>query len=328
MHPGKKDQELYFTGCWGSRGNRYRQISDFVCDNISTGTVSAKLMLDLKIGCAIWAHQGWLGDFYPSGSPTNQFLSLYGQRLRTVEVNSTFYAQPSPDTVAKWAEETPEGFEFCPKFPRTVSHAGLLLPQLDSALRFVELMQGLGNRLGPLFLQLPPTYAPQANGDLTQFLQGLQASGAELALEVRHPQWFKPQTATKLNALLTNLGIGRVLLDTRPIYECTDDPQVASERRKPKLPLQFEITAPFSFIRYISHPDQDFNHDFMATWFPYLQTWLSSGKRVYLFVHCPQEDQSPRNALYWQHQLEKYGLDIPPLLWEKIPTQAQLNLFM
>lgn len=284
-------------------------------------------MLDFKMGCAIWAHRGWLGDFYPRGSPAGQLLSLYGQRLSTVEVNSTFYALPTPATVAKWAAETPAGFEFCPKFPRLISHAGPLLPQLDTALKFVELMRGLGDRLGPIFLQLPPTYRPSQGKDLKAFLQGLQGCGSALALEVRHPDWFAPQTALRLHQFLAELGMGCVLLDTRPIYECTGDPQIHSQRKKPKLPLLPTITAPFSLIRYISHPDREFNEAFMATWLPYLQEWLMAGKRVYLFVHCPLEDHSPRNALFWQDYLTRSGLDIPPLAWVPAEPSAQLSLF-
>ncbi len=284
--------------------------------------------MNFRMGCAIWAYKGWLGDLFPTGSSPSKFLQLYSQRFTTVECNATFYSIPNPETVARWAQETPPGFEFCPKLPRSLTHEGALTPKIKAALSFIELMQGLGDRLGPIFAQLPPTYGPQSFQDLETFLTGLQDCGVPLALEVRHPQWYEPTHAAHLNELLQSLSVGRVLLDTRPIYECNDNPQLTSERRKPKLPLQPIVTAPFALIRYISHPDQAFNHSFMEYWVPYLQDWLQKGTRIYLIIHCPVEEHSPQNARYFQRLLEDKTLPVAPLPWDAIPVEPnQLSLF-
>lgn len=284
--------------------------------------------MNFRLGCAIWAYKGWIGEVFPVGSSPSKFLQLYSQRFTTVECNATFYSVPSADTVTRWAQETPEGFEFCPKLPRSITHQGALQPHIDQTLRFVELMQGLGSRLGPIFAQLPPSYGTQFFQDLEAFLGGLKGCGAPLTLEVRHPQWFQPSGAAQLNALLQSVSLGRVLLDTRPIYECEDNPQLTSERRKPRLPVQPVVTAPFAMIRYISHPDRAFNHRFMDYWVPYLQDWLQRGIRVYVVVHCPIEEHSPQNARYFQRLLENHSLSIPPLPWEQIPAEpTQLGLF-
>jgi uncharacterized protein YecE (DUF72 family) len=125
----------------------------------------------LYLGCPIWANKGWVGDFFPKGTKSGDFLHEYARRLNTVEGNTTFYAVPSPDTLARWQAETPDGFHFCPKIPRAISHAGPLRPQLDEARRFANLMRdGLAERLGPIFLQLPPRYAPKMLDDLRAFL--------------------------------------------------------------------------------------------------------------------------------------------------------------
>jgi uncharacterized protein YecE (DUF72 family) len=290
--------------------------------------MSSKPRLNFKMGCAIWAYKSWVGNLYPAGSSSTQFLHLYSQRFQTVEGNATFYAVPTPDTVARWAKETPKGFEFCPKLPRSITHNGTLFPHLEAAQRFIALMQGLGDRLGPIFAQLPPTYDPQSWIDLEAFLSGLRESGVRLALEVRHPQWFQPAMADRLNTFLHTLGMGRVLLDTRPIYKCEDDPQLTAERRKPKLPLHPVATAPFTLIRYISHPNQDFNQRFMTDWVPHLQNWLQQGDDIYLFVHCPVEVHSPQNARYFQQLLMASSLNIPPLPWDTLQQPpAQLHLF-
>jgi uncharacterized protein YecE (DUF72 family) len=293
------------------------------------------LGMSFQIGCAIWAYKGWLGTFFPTGTAPAKFLQAYSQRFITVEVNATFYSTPSPAVVQRWVQETPDGFQFCPKFPRSITHEGLLLPRVEAAKAFITLMQGLQvgqdprtDRLGPLLLQLPPRYGPQFFADLESFLGQLQALPVRIAVEVRHRQWFTPPHATRLNALLEQLSVGRVLLDTRPIYAGPDDPQLHSERKKPKLPLQPIATAPFCVIRYISHPDRQFNESFIRTWIPYLSQWIDQGKQVYLFVHCPIEEHSPDNAVFLNELLLAEGLPIPPLHWTLQPEPPQqLSLF-
>lgn len=284
------------------------------------------------LGCAIWAYKGWVGELFPTGSRASDFLKLYGQRFTTVEGNTTFYSIPDTSTVQRWAADTPPGFEFCLKLPRTITHDGPLAPHIPDTFRFIDHMSGLGDRIGPFFAQLPPHYGPQHFADLTAFLTALPRDRYEFALEVRHRDWFQPSHGDRLNQLLENLGIGRVILDTRPIYECPDDPQVASERKKPQLPLQPVVTAPFSLVRYISHPDRDFNLTYIQEWVSIIEQWQRQGTRVYLFVHCPIEARSPANARLLQSLLEKQGLAVPPLPWNLLPPEPplpteQLSLF-
>jgi len=280
------------------------------------------------LGCAVWAYKGWLGDFFPAGSRAADFLRLYSQRLTAVEINATFYGVPSRDTVTRWAAETPPGFQFCPKLPRDLTHTGLLQPSIPGALQFGQLMQGLGDRLGPIFAQLPPQYGPTMINDLSAFLSAWPRHEIPLAVEVRHPDWFCEPHAHALISLLENLGVGRVLLDTRPIYEGPDDPQIGIERRKPKLPLQPTVTAPFSLVRFISHPQRESNNSFIEKWLAYIEQWLSQGTRIYFFVHCPIEEHSPGTARYFQQRLEQRKIPIPSLPWDSIKSApTQLSLF-
>ncbi|WP_315789007.1 DUF72 domain-containing protein [Fischerella sp. JS2] len=280
------------------------------------------------IGCAVWAYKGWVGELFPPGTRPAEFLYLYSRRFTTVEGNTTFYATPNQETVARWATDTPSGFEFCLKLPRDITHNQQLQPHIPDALKFIEVMRPLGKRLGPIFAQLPPSYAPTLIDDLTAFLSAWPHTEIPLALEVRHRDWFKEPHASNLKALLEKLGVGRVLLDSRPIYTGDDDPQLQSERRKPKLPVQFSITAPFSLIRFISHPNLEINQPFMAEWVTQIQQWLQQGKRIYFFVHCPIEERSPNTARYFQKLLEQNGVKVPPLPWDNLnPPPNQLNLW-
>jgi len=279
------------------------------------------------LGCAVWAYKGWSGDLYPPGSRPADFLHLYSRRFTAVEGNTTFYAVPDRDTVARWVAETPPGFAFCPKLPRELTHQRLLRPSIPSAFDFLKHMQGLGDRLGPIFAQLPPYYGPALLDDLTAFLAAWPRPEAPLALEVRHPDWFREPHASTLTAMLERFGVGRVLLDTRPIYEGPDDPQVSTERRKPRLPLQPSVTAPFSLIRFISHPSREFNLSYLEEWAGLINRWLCQGTRIYLFVHCPVEAQSPGTARLFQQVLEQHGVPVTPLPWNTLSSPpAQLNL--
>lgn len=280
------------------------------------------------LGCAVWAYKGWVGEVYPPRSRQADFLRLYSQRLTTVEVNATFYAVPNKETVRRWVAETPPGFAFCPKLPRELTHRGLLQPSIPGALQFVELMQELGDRLSPIFMQLPPQYGPALLEDLDAFLQAWPRQTVSLAVEVRHPDWFRESSAQALNSLLASMGIGRVLLDSRPVYHSPDDPQSTPEQRKPKLPLQPVVTAPFSLVRFVSHPHQEYNLTFLYEWVRHVDQWLRQGVRTYFFVHCPVEAQSPHIARAFQHMLEQHGTPVPPLPWDALAVPpTQLSLF-
>ena len=283
--------------------------------------------MNFRLGCAIWAYKGWVGDFFPPGSRSTELLQLYSQRFTTVEGNTTFYSIPDARTVARWAAETPDSFRFCLKLPKTLTHAGLLQPQLPGVRRFIQQMSGLGDRLAPVFAQLPPSYSPAQMADLQAFLIGLPYDLAEFALEVRHPDWFKAPHNQRLNDLLTQLGMGRVLLDTRPIYESPDNPQLHSERKKPRVPLQPIVTAPFTLIRYISHPDLELNQPYLEEWAAKVDQWLQQGTQVYFFVHCPIEERSPTNARHFQHLLQQRHPQISELPWNTLEQPEQLKLF-
>ena len=210
------------------------------------------------MGCAVWAFKDWVGNFYPEKSQPTNFLRLYGERMLSVEGNTTFYSVPSAEMVQRWVENTPPEFRFCPKLPRAVTHEGPLMAHLPAALSFLDLMQGLGDRLGPIMIQLPPRYSPAAFNDLTAFLTAWPRQAAPISVEVRHLDWFGGDPALRLTDLLTRLGVGRVLLDSRTMYaretEGDIDPQLHSNRRKPNVPLKPEVTADFAIVRYISHP--------------------------------------------------------------------------
>jgi uncharacterized protein YecE (DUF72 family) len=283
----------------------------------------------LFLGLAIWGYEGWRGDLFPVGTPRADYLSLYSHYFPCVEGNTTFYATPTIATVERWASLTPAGFKFCPKLPKQVSHQGLLRPKLALAQNFFGLMQAWGDRLGPLFLQLPPRYGPLQWDDLQGFLLDWTAAiDAPIALEVRHRDWFLPRHEANLMALLEDLSVARVLLDTRPIYEAPPASLMSlppeQQDKKPNLPLRPQLTADFTLVRYVSHPELERNQAHITAWVDRLVLWLSQGITVYCFIHCPIEAQSPVIARWFQSQLAPAlahkGLAVHPLPWQPLPT--------
>jgi len=290
------------------------------------------IAMTLYLGCPIWSFKGWVGSFYPEGTKTADFLLEYARRLNTVEGNTTFYAVPAPATIQRWAEATPATFRFCPKLPRTVSHAGKLVEHLPEALQFLEVMSRLGERLGPLFLQLPPSYPPALLEDLREFLENWPPQ-TPLAVEVRHTGWFEGPHHEALDALLSEHQAARVVIDTRPIRSLRGDKilqgsvyqrLLEARLRKPNLPILPERTAPFAFLRYIGHPQFEQNATFLAEWADHLAGWLQEGADAYVFCHCPDERLDP-----WLcreiHQRVAASVPLPPLPWDEAGSSPAIQ---
>jgi len=276
--------------------------------------------MNFYVGCPIWANKDWVGDLYPAGTKPSDYLRVYARQLTTVEGNTTFYAVPARATVQHWVEETPETFRFCPKLPRTISHAGKLMDHREEAAQFLAVMSQLGTRLGPLFLQLPPRYSPAMIADLGEFLASWPAQ-AQLAVEVRHPDWFDAPHHAALQALLASHQMARVNIDTRPIRELDGDKILQSSvyerllqarEQKPNLPSVLEPTASFTFLRYIGHPQPEHNAPFLDEWADHLAEWLRAGLDTYVFCHCPDERLDPQLCREL-HQRVSARVPIPPL---------------
>ena len=163
----------------------------------------------LRIGTAGWTirreHQDRLAG---AGS----HLARYATRFNAVEINSSFYRPHRPATYARWARETPDGFSFAVKMPRTVTHNAKLKGAEELLARFLGECGALGEKLGCILIQLPPSLVFDA-GAAKQFFAGLRETYAgAAALEPRHASWFtKPA-----EAMLVRFRIARVAADPIP----------------------------------------------------------------------------------------------------------------
>lgn len=283
--------------------------------------------MTFSLGCAVWAYKGWVGEIYPAGTKSQDFLSVYASRFGAVEGNTTFYAVPDEDTLRRWADAMPPGFRFLPKVPREITHGGGLVDKLPELYRFIEHMRALGDRLGPFHLQLPPDCGPDQLPELATFLTRWPLDEAALVVELRHPGFFYEPEATQLDRLLERLGAGRVILDTRPVYQCPDDPQASATRRKPALPLRVAATSDLVMIRFVNHPERARNLPWLRAWAPQVHQWLDEGRHVYFFSHCPEEEHSPAMAAAFHALLEARGAPVEPLGWAPPPQVTQQRLF-
>ncbi len=160
----------------------------------------------LRVGTAGWSIASRYRDEFPEDG---SHLERYARRLDAVEINSSFYKPHQLKTWQRWAESTPRYFRFAVKFPKTITHEARLVG-CDALLdRFIAEVAGLGDRLGVLLMQLPPTLAYDA-GVFDAFIAGLRdRSNVPAALEPRHASWF----VSDVDARLRKQRIARVAAD-------------------------------------------------------------------------------------------------------------------
>ncbi len=152
---------------------------------------------EYRVGCSGWSYDAWVGPFYPARTKPGEYLSQYSSVFDTVEIDSTFYRVPSAEMVRSWYRSTPDGFLFCPKVPKQITHE-LKLREADVLFAsFIDVVKLLRNKLGPVLVQLPPSFTFDRDVKrLTNFLDHVP-DDIELAVEFRHNSWFNELT-TKL----------------------------------------------------------------------------------------------------------------------------------
>jgi uncharacterized protein YecE (DUF72 family) len=183
--------------------------------------------MPVLVGTSGWQYRDWRGVLYPPGLAERNWLEHYASRYGTVENNGTFYRLPAAETFAAWRAKTPAGFVMTVKASRYLTHVRRLRDPAEPVERLMRAAAGLGDRLGPVLLQLPPNLRadPGAlDACLREFARfpgaqlpgarfpGAQLPGAQLpgagppgspvrvAVELRHESWWTPETQQVLAA--------------------------------------------------------------------------------------------------------------------------------
>src|ERR1700689_2553251 len=150
-------------------------------------------MEDLRIGTSAFTAAGWENAFYPAGMKPADYLTYYATKFGTVEVDSTFYRTPSVATVNGWERKTPEGFVLAAKVPQLITHEKVLQDCDDDLKRFLETMDLMGDKLGPLLFQFG-YFNKNAFKSGAEFLARLEPllkpmpQGSRFLLEIRNTQ--------------------------------------------------------------------------------------------------------------------------------------------
>lgn len=151
-------------------------------------------MADVRLGTQGWSYSDWVGTFYPPGAKQEHYLPFYAGVFDSVELDTTFYHPPRPSFVRSWARQTPSAFRFAAKVPQRITHESRLAAMGELLGEFVRSLEPLGERMGPLLVQLPAEFQHDAGtaGVLARFLAAAP-SGARLAVEFRHASWHRPE---------------------------------------------------------------------------------------------------------------------------------------
>jgi len=234
----------------------------------------------LHLGTSGWGYKDWLGKIYEPGSKSTDFLRQYAKRFEVVEIDSTFYGTPRPTTIEKWAAVTTENFRFAPKVPQQITHEKRLQDCDDLWGEFIEVMSGLGPRLGPVVLQFDYKFtSAKFKRVLFDFLEQ-HGDEARLCVEVRHKSWLNPAFYDRLRAL----NIALVLND---LYYM------------PRLSVE---TADFVYIRLIGNrkvTGDDFSERTLDRsleldwWAGRIRAFMERGLEVYAFANNHYEGHAP-----------------------------------
>jgi uncharacterized protein YecE (DUF72 family) len=157
----------------------------------------------MLVGTSGWQYRDWRGRFYPEKLPQRLWLEHYVQHFPTVEVNNAFYRLPERKTFEQWRERTPPDFVVGVKMSRYLTHIKRLREPEEPVRRFLDRAAGLGDKLGPVLVQLPPTL--RADADALDDVLRRFPSDIRVAVEPRHTSWWTDaikSTLERYNAAL------------------------------------------------------------------------------------------------------------------------------
>jgi uncharacterized protein YecE (DUF72 family) len=161
----------------------------------------AKAEGEIRIGCSGWLYRHWRELFYPAGLPQRRWFEHYAATFDTVELNTSFYHLPKPETFDKWRAQAPLGFRYAVKAPRFITHMKKLKDCAEPVGEFIRRARHLNETLGPLLYQLPPRWGYDRER-LETFIDHLPADLVHV-FEFREKSWL----AEEVLALLDSRGI-------------------------------------------------------------------------------------------------------------------------
>lgn len=298
------------------------------------------------LGCPMWANQSWQGSLYhanktnsvvPVKNTANTFLSQYSSYFNTVEGNTTFYADPTPETVARWLAQVSHQqsdaataplhaypFQFAFKVPQRISHQGAGIQALADWLTLIAPLQ---HHIGYIHFQLSAQFTPAQLTTIAPLLQMIRAKFA-CAVEIRHPAFFdKAQHEQALHQLLRGEGCERVCFDSRALFSvpATTASLQDAQRKKPRLPVHAVALTTKPMFRFIGLDCLASNRHFYQPWLTKMLAWCQQGATPYAFFHTPDNRLAPLLAKQFATDLHALGGPWHPILQDWPTTESHSN---
>jgi uncharacterized protein YecE (DUF72 family) len=234
-----------------------------------------KMAASIFIGTSGWKYKHWDGVFYPKDLRKKDQLNYYFQQFDTVELNNSFYRQPSVEQFREWKKAVPENFLFAVKANRFFTHLKKLNVQAVDVDDFLSKCNGLEKKLGPILFQLPPSW--KVNTQRLEHFLALLPKSYRFTFEFRNDTWYSPevyQLLEKHNASFC-------------IYELDGH----------QSPLT--VTADFIYIR-LHGPGAKYQGSYtdknLQEWVNFIQDKVKEGKDVYIYFDNDQEGYAAFNA--------------------------------
>jgi uncharacterized protein YecE (DUF72 family) len=243
----------------------------------------------LYIGTSGWHYRDWKEIFYPQGVAQKRWLEHYSDSFATVESNNAFYMLPKAETFRAWAERTPGDFVMAVKANRYLTHIRRLREPQEPASRFMENAKQLGDKLGPVLLQLPPNLKI----DMENLDETLRQFGnrVPIAVEFRHDTWWTDEV--------------RALLERHEAALCLTD-----RGSRPNSPVW--RTADWSYLRFhwgTGSPDSCYGRAALASWVDRLAELWGPNDDVYVYFNNDPHGCALRDARVFARLAEKKGLN-------------------
>lgn len=287
-----------------------------------------KSIIPYHLGCTGWSVPEWVGSFYKEKTKPSDFLAQYSSVFNSVEGNTTFYSAPDEKTIKRWGEQTPEGFKFCFKFPRIITHIKKLQNVEEEVLGFINLFEPIRQKLGPFMIQFPDTFAPDELYRLESLLSILPKTYT-YGVEVRNLEFFdRGKNEHNLDTILTSYGANRMVFDTRRLHASKSQELsiLESQKKKPKVPVRFQAVGTRPIVRFVGTNDILNSEVNLKEWAIVVADWINDGLHPYVFIHTPDTFSQPKLCAHF-HKLLGALIDIPELPEWPINKEAQLGLF-
>ncbi len=168
----------------------------------------------IHIGTSGWNYQHWSGPFYPKDLSQKEWLKFYADRFHTVEINNSFYQLPEKSTFENWRDTVPKNFIFSVKASRYITHMKKLKEPKDALKKFMNNVEALGDKLGPILFQLPPRW--KFNYERLESFLNMLPEGFQYTFEFRDSSWWNENVYAALEEHKASFCIFQLAGDLTP----------------------------------------------------------------------------------------------------------------